>query len=731
MSHRAHVNASRISIVLPAFRLAFCATSVALLTLPLSSQSQTPPAASAGNEATLKTVTVVGNWLEAPNEEKVLEHPGARTIIAREAIAETGANNVRDVLRQVPGVQVRDNNGTGGSDISLNVGVRGLTSRLSPRSTILMDGVPVAVAPYGQPQLSMAPLSLGNLEAVDVVRGAGSVRYGPQNVGGIISFVTRAIPKTFAADASVSTDIYSYGSSIKANPTAFIGGTNDNGLGGALLYSGVHGSGYRENNDNVDIDDLMLKGAYRISKTDELSAAFHYYDAHAGMPGGLTPQQFADDPFQSTRPYDSFSGRRSDYSFKYAHNDNNRNFEVLMYYTSSFRGSALEQPRRNTTPQRLRLTTSPRNYHVFAIEPRYSQLFRTGSISNEISVGYRYLREGSEEKATRTAFYAPGSVYAPDLPAPVYQWRTGGTTANAFYVDDTINVGNWTITPGLRYEFIRTNLTDHFTGVRRDVSADEPLPSLSMLYHLSDKWTAFANAGVSFGPLQYFQIASTTNGLKPEKAKTYEIGTHFDGVNGWGGELTLFNIDFDDELQLQGGRGGALDAWTNLGATTHRGVESGLRFDFGSLTNTLAGLTAYATYTFTDATYQQGAFAGRDLPFYSRHVATLGMRYVRNRWAFNVDGFAQSKQRSPGNPAQSTVYQTQESSDGALGDIPGYALMNVRVGYDFGKTAQNLKLVLGIKNVFDRRYYTRSNDNNLGMYVGMPRTVYLQASLAY
>ncbi|WP_029310202.1 TonB-dependent receptor plug domain-containing protein, partial [Cupriavidus metallidurans] len=127
--------------MLPAFRLAFCATSVALLTLPLSSQSQTPPAASAGNEATLKTVTVVGNWLEAPNEEKVLEHPGARTIIAREAIAETGANNVRDVLRQVPGVQVRDNNGTGGSDISLNVGVRGLTSRLSPRSTILMDGV--------------------------------------------------------------------------------------------------------------------------------------------------------------------------------------------------------------------------------------------------------------------------------------------------------------------------------------------------------------------------------------------------------------------------------------------------------------------------------------------------------------------------------------------------------------------------------------------------------------
>src|SRR5215472_4530674 len=119
--------------VLPAFRLTVCATGVALLTLPLASRSQTPPAI----ETTLNAVTVVGNWLEAPNEEKVLEHPGARTIVDREAIVETGANNVRDVLRRVPGVQVQDNNGTGGSDISLNVGVRGLTSRLSPRSTIL------------------------------------------------------------------------------------------------------------------------------------------------------------------------------------------------------------------------------------------------------------------------------------------------------------------------------------------------------------------------------------------------------------------------------------------------------------------------------------------------------------------------------------------------------------------------------------------------------------------
>ena len=157
-----------------------------------------PAPTSAANgplELGVTDIKVVGDWLGDADAAVVQNHPGARTVIRREAMVEQGAMNVGDVLKRVPGVQVQDANGTGGSDISLNVGVRGLTSRLSPRSTVLIDGVPAAFAPYGQPQLSMAPISSGNLDSIDVVRGAGSVRYGPQNVGGVINFVTRAIPE--------------------------------------------------------------------------------------------------------------------------------------------------------------------------------------------------------------------------------------------------------------------------------------------------------------------------------------------------------------------------------------------------------------------------------------------------------------------------------------------------------------------------------------------------------
>jgi len=126
----------------PFFRVSLLAASVALALPAHADDTKTQ------NDKSGDTISVVGNWLDNPDTSSVvLNHPGARTIVTQKQIHEQGDQTVADTLRGIPGVQVRDSNGTGGSDISLNVGVRGLTSRLSPRSTILMDGVPLAVAP--------------------------------------------------------------------------------------------------------------------------------------------------------------------------------------------------------------------------------------------------------------------------------------------------------------------------------------------------------------------------------------------------------------------------------------------------------------------------------------------------------------------------------------------------------------------------------------------------------
>ena len=168
--------------------------------------------------------------------------------------------------------------------------------------------------------------------------------------------------------------------------------------------------------------------------------------------------------------------------------------------------------------------------------------------------------------------------------------------------------------------------------------------------------------------------------------------------------------------------------WTNLGATRHRGVESALRYDFAEGFPALKCLSAGMTYTFTRATSAAGNFAGRDLPLYSRHVAALNLRYVLDRWTFNADLSAQSRQHAPGS---GTSYVTQENASGQLGDVPGFALLNLRAGYSLGPSWHNATLGAGVRNVLDRRYYTRSSDNNGGKYVGMPRTVFVQATLPF
>ncbi len=687
-------------------------------------------------------VKVVGDWLGDADQTVVQNHPGARTVVRRQEMIEQGTMNVRDALRGIPGVQVQDSNGTGGSDLSLNVGVRGLTSRLSPRSTVLIDGVPAAFAPYGQPQLSMAPISSGNLDSIDVVRGAGSVRYGPQNVGGVINFVTRAIPEKATAELGTTLETSRYGG-WKHTESAFVGGTADNGIGVALLYSGVNGNGYRRSNNDNDIDDVLLKTHWTPTDSDEFWLNFHYYDGRADMPGGLTQAQFDRDPYQSVRDYDYFSGRRKDVSFKWQRQlDEATQFEVLTYYTDSFRGSAIAARDQRT------LSSFPRNYTTFGIEPRVSRVFFTGPVTQEVSVGYRYLKETMREQASRLALIDNVPTVTPTSDGHVYQDRTGGTEASAYYIDDKIDVGNWTITPGIRFEHINTDWRDRpvldtnnrpVPEKNRSITSNEPLPALSVMYHMSEAWKLFANYETSFGSLQYFQLGqggsgdNTANGLEPEKAKTYEIGTRYDDGH-FAGELTAFYIDFDDELQYISNDVG----WTNLGATKHQGIEASVRYDLAGLDPRLDGLSANAGFTYTRATYEGEipGFKGRDLPFYSRQVATAGLRYQINRWTWNLDAYAQSKQRAPGTGVNADGsftgnYITQPSADGQYGNIPGYVTWHARGGYDFGPQLSNLKLAAGVKNIFDKQYYTRSSDNNAGLYVGEPRTFYVQASVGF
>jgi Fe(3+) dicitrate transport protein len=683
-----------------------CAAAVTLA-LALPAHAQQAPAADAAPP--IETVQVTGNWLGSGLQNSVKNFAGARTVLQRDEIEDSGAASIGDAMRRIPGVQATDNSGTAGSAISLNIGIRGLTGRYSPRSTVLLDGVPLAVAPYGQPQLSFAPVSLNNIDSIDVVRGGGAVRYGPQNVGGIINFTTRAIPDEpgLVGDATVRYNHFGEGGDNRQY-SAFLGSAMDNGFGVAVLYSGMDGSEWRAGSDER-VNDLAVKMRYRLSPTSQIYGKLSYYDARSQTPGGLTVAQYNADPFQNTRPTDYWSGNREGVDLGYLNTiDANREAEVKVYYNESSRESGL------INAARTQITYQPRNYTVLGVEPRYTQRLDFGGATHDVTFGYRYLRERGDDNsfAASVATGIPGAVSTFD----------NRTDAHAAYVDDRIAFGRWRITPGLRFEHIESERSARGTPQVFKSDNDKPLPALNIAYLLTPALTLFANYGTSFGPVQNLQLnsQSATNPLNPEVAKTFELGARYKTA-AVSAEATAYKLRFDNQIIQVPGLVPA--TFRNIGATDHEGIETAWEYRFDR-DGRLPGLSVYANYNYTRALQESGATSGLDVPFYSRHTGLLGARYVTGPLSLNLSGTAQSAQFAD---AANTV---AESADGGNGRVPGFHVWNAQAGWKFAGTPR-LELLAGVNNLADARYYTRNVDGNAGRMVGAPRTAYVQLRASF
>ena len=90
------------------------------------------------------------------------------------------------------------------------------------------------------------------------------------------------------------------------------------------------------------------------------------------------------------------------------------------------------------------------------------------------------------EEASQLQLVNNVPVPRPGADGHVYQDRTGGTEANAFYIDDKIDVGNWTVTPGIRFERISTNWHDRPVLGNNGVPVTEKKRSIDSNERLQD-----------------------------------------------------------------------------------------------------------------------------------------------------------------------------------------------------------------------------------------------------
>jgi Fe(3+) dicitrate transport protein len=668
----------------------------------------------------LDTVTVQGDWLNEPNKQQLMEHPGSRQWLGNDTIKTSGATTLGDALRLLPGINAPEHSSSSVS--TLNIGVRGLSSRLTSKTTVLLDGLPLSVAPYGQPHLSLAPVNLGNIESIDVVKSGGAVRYGPQNVGGVINFESKKIPQQASASIRVKGSMSREDENQSLGEINLVTGTtNASGLGMLMTYTNQRGEGNREHSE-TKTDDVFVKFNQDLSNQAQLKGHVHYYESDNELPGGLTQAAYNENPYQSLRPYDQFIGQREEVTLGYEKRFNSGSlFEINGWVNTSEREFVLANKNES---EGGRLDRYPRNYKVKGIEPRLSQGFSMGSGFHEVSTGYRFVDETGREQRFRRNGVTPGiDPYTID---PVLNRdNSNHTQAHAFYLDDKIDINSFTITPGVRYERITISRENNLDDSREHLSYTALLPSINSLYRLENGVNLYASYNTSFTTVTYAQINASelSDDLEPERARIYELGARQQYAQGsW--EATTFAIQFDNILEYERDTGGYL----NRGETFHSGVEMAMRYNLPFIDD----MTLSSNYTYTKAIFKEGDVKNNEVPFYSQHVASLTADYKTEIFKLNLSLYGQSRQFSDTNNTRSDPEAIDSATSGQNGIIPGFSYVNTKLSFDNLIAHNKMSIAIGVKNVFAKDYYIRETPNTSlesGIYAGMPRTFYLETEI--
>lgn len=175
----------------------------------LNAQAQTAPA----DATTLPPVVVSATGYPQPLADAL---PGV-SVITREQIEQSGAQNLTALLQQVAGVQVTSNGGPGQSG---NVYVRGFGG---PDVLVLLDGVPM----NAQDATGVAYLNnftTDQIQRIEIIRGNVSSIYGSGAIGGVVLITTRAGSKKPQASISVTAGSRNT-ATVSANASGQVGNT--------------------------------------------------------------------------------------------------------------------------------------------------------------------------------------------------------------------------------------------------------------------------------------------------------------------------------------------------------------------------------------------------------------------------------------------------------------------------------------------------------------------------
>lgn len=675
----------------------------------------------------LEAVSIIGS-----SSKKI---PGSGEKIDALTLSKLNQPDINKVLRSVPGVNVRDEEGFG---LRPNIGLRGTPVNRSAKITLMEDGVLIAPAPYSDPSAYYFP-TFARMSGIEVLKGSSQIKYGPYTIGGAINLISTVIPNSFKGLAQVS-----YGSFGTNQQRIWIGDSHKN-IDYVFEANRLASNGFKQidggGNTGFDRRDVLGKVRWHSSADAKIKQAITFKFVRTEEEGnetylGLTYDDFKNNPLRryAGTQKDVLNMNHSHFTLSHIINPTkNLAINTTAYYAETFRDWAransfggqsitaiLSDPVTNQTGYDIMTgqadgsivyRSAARTYYSRGVQTSANQSFKTGQIVHKIQIGGRYHEDQADRYGTQSTYTMTNGVMGMTTAGIQgnQENQIRNATSAAGYFNYEFAFKGFKLSPGIRYEYIEFEFLNYgnadYTRIGTNLKSAKNylsvfLPGVTASYDINSTMNAFIGVHKGFSPPGMPSVTSTTGQASEEIAINYEVGCRY-GNKGLDIQVVGFLSDYSNLLgsdNVSGGGAGTGDMF-NAGNATIQGIEFSADYVLKPAKTKYPDLKIpfRVAYTFTDARFNEtfvngggdwgtGTINSNDMiPFITPHLAMVSLGIEGKKFSALFSGrYVGLTRTTPGQNEMITPVSNDNFVD--VNAISAFTIIDFSANYHFNKT---------------------------------------------
>lgn len=676
--------------------------------------------------------------MESVDHHTITEGKKTEVIKLDEMVINSSTNNAREGYSKISGANIWESDNYG---IQLGIGVRGLSPNRSANFNVRQNGYDISADAIGYPESYYTP-AFAALDRIEIIRGAASLQFGPQ-FGGMLNFRFKKGPEDEKVAATLRQSFGSFGFwNTFLSLGGQVGKTNYYGY-----FNHKEANGWRPNSEFVH-NNAFIGLDHKISEKLSMNVEYTFMRYLAHQPGGLTDQQFEENPLQSNRDRNWFKvdwnllALTFDYKLNESSSINMRNFGLIAGRDAL--GNLQRIDRIDDGGPRNLISD---RYKNFGNETRYLLKYRLRSDSlhtdsSALVAGVRFYKGhttsrqgvGSDGDGPDFNFYSEDNPDGSDFTFP--------NTNLAFFIENQFKLNKrLSVIPGVRWEYISTNAEGYYNRVQRDLAGNiigfETVPEkvnnnrsffllgVGTSYKTSESTELYGNISQNYRPVTFSDIRINNPNKKVDENIHDENGFNADlGIRGDIMEKVVFDItgfvmmykdrigsiyEAEDEAPYRN-----LKVVRNIADARIAGIEAFAETDLIRIFTADTADTKNKLNWFVNTSLMKGqyintgntAIQGRKVELIPEVIFKTGLTYkYHDKLSASILFSSLSEQYTDATNEVGPV------PSAVIGIIPAYYVMDLGVGYDVSKL---FKVEAGVNNLTNNMYFTRRADGYPG-----------------